>query len=284
MDSRIREPVNLGAVLSGLGAELEAIQAERPAPPAGEPPPVVERVRLGHLRLRDEGRVRAEPDPSRPRCPDCCDGWTVEDRGGATFSAPCPRGCEAIARAARRVDRAHIPWEHRDAEVETWHAGPRRPPPAAIAAYIDRWAPGAHGRALYGTPGTGKSRLAATVALGVALRGFGVRWAAWSQVLADMRGAIADGEPAGEAESQMVLVSLLVVDDLGAEKPTEWTIEVADRILGARLAAGRTTIITSNLEPDDLAKRHISDRLASRLAGACDTVQLVGADKRRERR
>lgn len=284
MDDRIRETVSLGAVLGGLAGDLEALAAAHPSTPAGEPPPTVERVRLAHLRLRDEGRIRAEPDPARPRCPDCCGGWVSEERLGATYSAPCPRGCEAIMRAARRVDRAHVPWEHRDAEVETWHAGPRRPPPAAVAAYVDRWAPGTRGRALHGPPGTGKSRLGATVALAVALRGFGVRWAAWSQVLADMRSAMRDDESTAETESALMLVSLLVVDDIGAEKPTEWTVDVADRVIGARLAAGRTTIVTSNLSPDELTtKGSISDRLASRLAGACDTVQLVGADKRRER-
>ena len=79
----------------------------------------------------------------------------------------------------------------------------------------------------------------------------------------------------------------IVLDDLGAEKTSEWVEETLNHIVNARYSAQRTTVFTSNHEekgddttdPDSLLFR-IGYRMRSRLHEMCDLVDLDGADYR----
>lgn len=77
---------------------------------------------------------------------------------------------------------------------------------------------------------------------------------------------------------------LLALDDLGAERPTEWAQETLTRLLDTRTAAGLPTIVTSNCALGQLAERWggglSGQRIASRLAGACERVEVTGPDLR----
>lgn len=74
--------------------------------------------------------------------------------------------------------------------------------------------------------------------------------------------------------------ALLVIDDLGAEKPSEWTAEKLYEVVDERYARARPVIITSNVPPAKLAK-HVGDRVASRFAEMCTVVPVLGDDRRR---
>lgn len=73
---------------------------------------------------------------------------------------------------------------------------------------------------------------------------------------------------------------LLLLDDLGAEKPSEWTQERLYEVIDDRYAWERPVIITSNVPPKSLGE-WVGDRVASRLAEMCDVIALTGADRRR---
>ena len=72
---------------------------------------------------------------------------------------------------------------------------------------------------------------------------------------------------------------LLILDDLGAEKTTEWVLQTLYIILNNRYSNLKRTIITSNLSLDELRDK-IGDRIASRIAGMCKIVKLTGCDRR----
>ena len=72
---------------------------------------------------------------------------------------------------------------------------------------------------------------------------------------------------------------LLILDDLGAEKTTEWVLQTLYIILNNRYSNLKRTIITSNLSLDELRDK-IGDRIASRIAGMCKIVKLTGKDRR----
>jgi DNA replication protein DnaC len=79
---------------------------------------------------------------------------------------------------------------------------------------------------------------------------------------------------------------LLVLDDLGAEKSSEWTQETLGMVINARYNARRPTIVTTNLD-DDLASDEplsfmwqIGARTRSRLKEMCDWVKISGVDVR----
>ena len=73
---------------------------------------------------------------------------------------------------------------------------------------------------------------------------------------------------------------LLFIDDLGAEKPSEWTQEKIYEVIDERYARCLPLIVTSNLPPRALAE-HVGERTASRLAEMCTLVPLTGPDRRR---
>jgi DNA replication protein DnaC len=72
---------------------------------------------------------------------------------------------------------------------------------------------------------------------------------------------------------------LLVLDDFGTEKLTEWVEESVYSIINERYERMLPIIFTSNLEPSKLVEKY-GDRIVSRIIGSCDVVELKGDDKR----
>lgn len=76
-------------------------------------------------------------------------------------------------------------------------------------------------------------------------------------------------------------VDLLLVDDLGAGKPSDWTNEVMYRLVEQRLIHCRPTIYTTNLDRNGIVA-NLGDRIGSRLRRA-DRVTFGDGDRRRDR-
>lgn len=73
---------------------------------------------------------------------------------------------------------------------------------------------------------------------------------------------------------------LLLLDDLGVGKATEWTEEVTHRLVSGRYDDEKPSIYTTNLTPAEL-NVIVGERMVSRLAEQCVRVQLLGVDRRR---
>jgi DNA replication protein DnaC len=72
---------------------------------------------------------------------------------------------------------------------------------------------------------------------------------------------------------------VLVLDDLGTEKITDWSLQTLYTIIDIRSREGRPMVVTSNLPLDQIAM-NLSDRIASRIAGLCKVIEMSGADRR----
>jgi DNA replication protein DnaC len=72
---------------------------------------------------------------------------------------------------------------------------------------------------------------------------------------------------------------LLILDDLGSEKLTEWVQETFYLIINKRYEEMLPMIFTSNFKISDLAGR-LGDRIVSRIVESCDIVELKGVDRR----
>jgi DNA replication protein DnaC len=79
---------------------------------------------------------------------------------------------------------------------------------------------------------------------------------------------------------QMKSAPLLLVDDLGVSKGSEWVEDVTHRLLSGRYDDELPTIYTTNLAIPEIEKV-MGARIASRLAEQCVTVRMVGHDRRR---
>ncbi|MGW3493121.1 ATP-binding protein [Streptomyces sp. NPDC001020] len=144
-------------------------------------------------------------------------------------------------------------------------------------------APGlAEGRSLLivGTTGTGKTYQAYGAVRSLLIAGVRLRWKAVTaaDLYAELR-----PRPGHDGERELMDLArcpLLIIDDLGAAKSSEWTEEITMRLINRRYNAMLPTLITTNLGMADL-RAHIGDRVASRLTEMTDRVILDGLDRRR---
>lgn len=88
----------------------------------------------------------------------------------------------------------------------------------------------------------------------------------------------------GASDARQVVVDcqackLLLIDDLGAEKPSEWTQERLYEVIDERYVHCLPLIITSNLPPHALTDQ-VGERTTSRLAEMCEVYPLTGPDRR----
>ncbi len=72
---------------------------------------------------------------------------------------------------------------------------------------------------------------------------------------------------------------ILFLDDIGAERSTDWSVSLLYLIIDRRYSEMKQTFISSNLALDKIASQ-LDDRIASRIAGMCEVVEIVGKDKR----
>jgi DNA replication protein DnaC len=89
--------------------------------------------------------------------------------------------------------------------------------------------------------------------------------------------------PGGDPEATLTEYAgadVLLLDDLGVAKPSEWTEEVTYRLLNHRYEQLLPTVVTSNL-PVPKLRDVLGERVASRLAEMAATVVLDGPDRRR---
>ncbi len=98
--------------------------------------------------------------------------------------------------------------------------------------------------------------------------------------LEDLRESYDDKDPDFEQVLFMVKsCKLLIIDDIGTEKVTEWVRERLVSIINTRAGAGLATIYTSNLSPEELLEK-LGDRISSRVLGSSQAVKINGGDRR----
>lgn len=130
---------------------------------------------------------------------------------------------------------------------------------------------------LLGPVGTGKSHAAVAAARLRFDRGAEVRFMPVVELLDMLR-------PGGPEDAlyRLADLELLVLDDLGSERPTEWTSERLYALVNRRWLEERPTICTSNLPPVEL-EAAVGPRVFSRLVGnGAVNLGLSGPDRRRK--
>lgn len=135
------------------------------------------------------------------------------------------------------------------------------------------------GLALVGQTGTGKTHLAAAIVNRLLDRGVAAVFASVPDLLADLRAAVRDGREAEQVMGDLQAAEVLVLDDIGAERPTEWGQEQLYRLVNRRYEDLRPIVLTSNLRPPDL-REQVGARAVSRLCEVCAWLELKGVDYR----
>lgn len=234
----------------------------------------------------------ARSEPFREQaCPlGVCDGsgWIL---GPEDVARPCECRTERLNRGRSRGISSVIPPRYRGVSFD-------RPPISDMAndlqtkiavnevrAYIDdldaRLAEG-RGLWLFGDTGTGKTTLGMLISKAALEAGRTVAIYSLPKLLARIRQTY-DSEPGGDSYlsffERLTSVDLLHIDDLGAEKRSDWVLEQLYSLVNERYESQRSIVITTNLSHPELEEQ-IGSRTVSRLSEMCDEIEVRGKDYR----
>lgn len=150
--------------------------------------------------------------------------------------------------------------------------------------YAAGFGPGAESMLFSGGPGLGKTFLSACIARAVADGGFSVVYETIIRVFSDFESAkFGDYSPENQGRTEKYLnCDLLILDDLGSEMTTAFTMSALYIVVNTRLMEGRATIISTNLTPEGITARY-SEAIRSRLLGSYRLMQFLGTDLRTQK-
>lgn len=137
---------------------------------------------------------------------------------------------------------------------------------------------------LFGDAGTGKTTLAMLVSKAALEAGHSVAIYSLPKLLARIRRTY-DSEPGGDSYlsffERLTSVDLLHIDDLGAEKRSDWVLEQLYALVNERYESRRSILVTTNLDEAEL-KEQIGRRTVSRLVEMCGNcmIPMHGEDRR----
>lgn len=134
-----------------------------------------------------------------------------------------------------------------------------------------------NGLILMGSSGNGKTHLAASIANCLADRGIMCQFGTFSDFLEELRQEFSSDTRTMLAK--LKTVPMLVIDDLGQEKRTEWTQQVLYDIVNYRYEHLLPLVITTNFNVDSLAN-HVGGAVMSRFLEMCSLVETQGNDYR----
>jgi len=237
-----------------------------------------------------------------------CDGVglvRVVDADGRWVSRPCE--CQEIVREERRLAAARIPERYRHYTLDGYETAFRGADPSLGRAhltarrFVDAYPVDTAGKGLLftGSIGVGKTHLAVGVLRRlVQERGVKGLFCDYRELLKSIQNSYNPAVNTTELEllKPVFAAEVLVLDDLGAQKPNEWVWDTVALILNTRYNDKLTTLITTNYadlppgggaqsEAERAAREQtlgdrIGERMRSRLSEMCVSIEMSGKDFR----
>jgi len=236
-------------------------------------------------------------------------GLRIVEQDGRQVARPCE--CRIERRAARMLERARIPRRYEHCSLDNFECGFRGADKSLKSArltmqrFVDGYPVETEGKGLLltGDIGVGKTHVAVGLLKElISRRGVTGLFYDYRELLKEVQNSYNKEVSATELSilRPVFEAEVLVLDELGAAKPSEWVWDTVAQILNWRYNERRTTIITTNYAneasllngaaPQDTAARRamrdetlgdrIGERMLSRLQEMCVVVEMRGKDFR----
>lgn len=226
-------------------------------------------------------QIESQPDdPDDEICP-LCDGY------GHIIEEDTVRVCSCVQqrRLRRKMTRANIPRRYLSCTLANFKTNldDRRLAVRQVQRFLDSFdlASEKPGMFLYGAPGTGKTHLAISALRELVLKGYEGLFYNTVSLIDDLRRAAANSlsEEGLSRLTRAYQVDVLVLDDLGAGKLSDFVLEKTYSVIDQRYTANLSLIVTSNLPMRPLEEQ-ISYPVFSRIRGMCTTIHTGEEDYR----
>jgi len=250
---------------------------------------------------------------SQAVCPKCGGvGWTIVERANVSGAEPC--SCRAEGYASRLEDRAQIPPLYRNSSFDNFEAPPGDFDPGAtelrrvmnaVRNYADEFPLGPRpGLLLVGETGTGKTHLAVAAMRRIVAKGFECLYCNYQTLLNSIKAGYDPVSNSSDREAYRTALdtAVLLLDDLGAHRVTDWVEDTINSIITHRCDNRKPLIATTNLPDPDaggvLTQRtaldkpeyrrtladHIGPRARSRLFEMCTVIKMPAIEDYRVRK
>ena len=245
-------------------------------------------------------------------CPICNGtGWQIRQRENEREVVRCQ--CRVRDRSERLLATAHIPERYQHCELENFRYDPEDKAQKSIGQaktfagrFVEEYPIDKTGLLLVGSVGVGKTHLSVGIIKAlVREKGINCLFCDYRELLKSIQNSYNPSVQATEMEILRPVFDseVLVLDELGAVRSTEWVFDTVNYILNSRYNENRTTIITTNFPdaaeqgnaPDDNSRGYsaaeraarretlgdrIGERMRSRLHEMCKKVEMEGSDYR----
>lgn len=142
---------------------------------------------------------------------------------------------------------------------------------------------------LYGEMGTGKTHLANAVVNELVKLKYNVKFGTLISILEKLKKSFGEEKDEWTFIDSILKCDLLIIDDLGKEKPSEWALDRLFHIINERYDNFKCILITTNMGEDALIKAlstannsHTAKAVVSRIFHICSGIELAGEDWRRK--
>ena len=228
-------------------------------------------------------------------------GWLVKTQNGVETVAPCP-DCRSQAQLQKLLEKAAIPPRYFDRGFEeySFHHPLQQEAAKRAIDYVNDFPSVPRGLLFAGPCGVGKTHLSVAILKTlIQEKMVKAKFVDEAELLRRLQYSYGPGSPETEREVLLPLseIDLLVWDDLGTGRPTEWVRETIRTVINHRYTYKKQTILSTNWPLQTESKRpptsqgltkpiketlaeRIGQRLFSRIMEMCEIVEIDGPDFR----
>ena len=147
--------------------------------------------------------------------------------------------------------------------------------------YADNFTVSSKSLFMRGATGLGKTHLSLTIANEVIKKGMSVIYVSAPDILSKLEREHFTYQYSAQEDTfnSLIKSDLLIIDDLGTEFSSQFTVSCLYNLFNSRLLAGKPVIINTNLRLSELVEAY-SQRFVSRVLGSCDRLEFIGEDIR----